>query len=238
MRNNHTNIVRIKAVNQALSKLEREIVFVGGAVVSLYADRSAAEIRETQDVDVLVEIYTRYEYSRLEEKLRSLGFQLDTNSFFVGRFINDNIIIDFMPLEKEVLGFCNRWYIEGFKHSIDVKLDEWNTVKIFPAPYFLAAKIEAFKSRGKNRAGEFDGRFSSDFEDIVFVLTNRSLLWAEIESSSDDLKKYLFQEFTSFSENLYFEEWIDALTEYNSNAAQSIVMPGIKFFLNNYQEVQ
>jgi hypothetical protein len=33
------NITRIKAVNNALEELAADVIFVGGAVVSLYADR-------------------------------------------------------------------------------------------------------------------------------------------------------------------------------------------------------
>lgn len=35
------NVVRIKVVYDALEELGREVVFVGGATVSLYADRPA-----------------------------------------------------------------------------------------------------------------------------------------------------------------------------------------------------
>lgn len=37
---NSTNITRIKAVNNALGILKDKVVFVGGATVSLYPDRS------------------------------------------------------------------------------------------------------------------------------------------------------------------------------------------------------
>lgn len=48
---NHTNIVRLRAVNQALSGLlGQAFVFVGGAVVSLYADRLAEEVCPTESV--------------------------------------------------------------------------------------------------------------------------------------------------------------------------------------------
>lgn len=52
----HENIVRIKAVYNLLGDLKDKVVFVGGATVSLYAQRETTEIRETKDVDVLVEI--------------------------------------------------------------------------------------------------------------------------------------------------------------------------------------
>jgi hypothetical protein len=166
----------------------------------------------------------------LEDRLRQLGFQNDVTSSFVGRFTKQSLIVDFMPLEEKVLGFNNRWYLEGFKHTIEVALDERNTVKIFGPPYFIAAKLEAFKSRGKNEQGEYDGRFSTDFEDIVFVLLNRNSIWQEIEQSEIGLKSYLQAELSSLSANPYFEEWIDAHTDNASPAAQSIILPNVRKF--------
>jgi hypothetical protein len=54
----HENLVRIKAVHQALKGLEQDYVFVGGATVSLYATSPdlATEIRPTDDVDIVVEL--------------------------------------------------------------------------------------------------------------------------------------------------------------------------------------
>jgi hypothetical protein len=51
-----TNITRIEAVNNALGNLKDDFVFVGGATVSLYADRMAEEVRPTDDIDILVEL--------------------------------------------------------------------------------------------------------------------------------------------------------------------------------------
>ena len=42
--NHHRNITRIKAVSNALEDLKDLVVFVGGATVSLYADRIAPEV--------------------------------------------------------------------------------------------------------------------------------------------------------------------------------------------------
>jgi len=229
--NDHTNIVRIKAVNRALANLGQEFVFVGGAVVSLYADRSAEEVRPTEDVDVLVEIYSRFDYSRLEERLRELGFRNDTTSGFIGRYITENLIVDFMPLEENVLGFNNRWYAEGFKNAVTLTLDEHNNIKIFAAPYFLAAKLEAFKNRGKNQYGEYDGRGSTDFEDIVYLLVNRTAIWEEMQQSANDVRAYLKIEFTALLNNPDFEEWIDSNTGYGSPAAQAIVLPLARRFI-------
>lgn len=152
------------------------MVFVGGATVSLYADRRAIEVRATEDVDIVVEIATRYEYTQLEEQLRTMGFQNDTTAKFVGRYLLPGIIVDVMPTDEAILGFSNIWYEGGFKNAIDYVIDEHHTVRIFSASYFIASKLQAFKNRGNN-----DGRLSTDFEDIIFVLDNRRTIWEEIK---------------------------------------------------------
>jgi hypothetical protein len=43
---------RIRVVYNALEELVNDVVFVGGATVSLYADRPAGESRPTDDVDI------------------------------------------------------------------------------------------------------------------------------------------------------------------------------------------
>lgn len=69
------NIVRIKAVHNNLADLKNRVVFVGGATVSLYADRQTLEVRPTDDVDVIIELINYNDRAKLEEKLRSIGFQ-------------------------------------------------------------------------------------------------------------------------------------------------------------------
>jgi len=235
----HTNIVRLKAAHNALSGLGYDYAFVGGAVVSLYADRVAEEIRETEDVDVLVEIYSRFDYAKLEKKLRQLGFKHDTRSNFVGRFfieglivdLMNDLVVDFMPLEEKVLGFSNKWYVEGLLNAIAFVIDELHTIKIFTVPYFIAAKLEAFKGRGKNKQGKYDGRVSADFEDIVFLLGNRATVWDEMAGAANNIKQYLIDEFAALYKNPYFEEWIEVHTPYSSGIAPGIILPGIKQFI-------
>jgi hypothetical protein len=70
-----------------LGPLKDQVVFVGGATVSLYADRAAAEVRPTEDIDIVVEIAIRMEYASLEDQLRKIGFVTDPTSTFIGRFL-------------------------------------------------------------------------------------------------------------------------------------------------------
>ncbi|NJM26647.1 MAG: hypothetical protein HC859_15385 [Bacteroidia bacterium] len=71
------NIERITTVYEALGDLQDKVVFVGGATVSFYADQLAFEIRETDDMDVIVEILNYSQYADLDDRLRSKGFVND-----------------------------------------------------------------------------------------------------------------------------------------------------------------
>src|SRR5581483_3991158 len=166
---------RIKAVYHALGSLQGKVVFIGGATVSLYADGQAEDARPTDDVDIVVEIWAHKDYAAVEEQLRKMGFVNDVQSGVICRYIVQGIVVDVMPTGENVLNFTNRWYKDGFKQAIEQKIDECR-IKIFQAPYFLATKMEAFLDRGRN-----DGRTSTDFEDIIFVLENRRSVWQELE---------------------------------------------------------
>ena len=177
------NIVRLKIVYNALEEMAGEFVFVGGATVSLYADRVAGEMRPTDDVDILTEILNYADYARIEEKLRSKGFSNDAESGIICRYKAKGVIIDVMPTDDKILGFSNNWYPDGYSTAISYALDDKHIIKIFQPEYFLASKLEAFKNRGNN-----DGRTSTDFEDIVYILNNRSSIWKEFNNASAKVK--------------------------------------------------
>jgi predicted nucleotidyltransferase len=145
-------------VFDALQELANDVIFVGGAAVSLYADRLGEETRPTDDVDILVEIANYKEYANIEEKLRTKGFVNDIESEIICRYKINGIIVDIMPTAKEILGFTNKWYMDGFKNAVSYKIDHHYSIKIFSSVYFLATKLETFKDRGNN-----DGRWSTDF---------------------------------------------------------------------------
>jgi predicted nucleotidyltransferase len=189
----HTNTVRIKVVAKALDELKEKIVFVGGATISLYPDRAVFEVRPTDDVDVIIEILNYQNRADLEERLRAIGFSHDIESGVVCRYKIHEIIVDIMPTHDTSIGFANKWYPDGFNQAIDYVIDEQCTVKILSAPYFIATKLEAFKGRGQN-----DGRTSSDFEDIIYVLENRASIWEEMNNSKQELKNTYARSFKSY----------------------------------------
>lgn len=223
----HTNVVRIKAVANALADLKEKVVFVGGATISLYPDRPVFEVRPTDDVDVIIEILNYNNRAKLEEKLRKIGFSHDLESGIVCRYKIQGIIVDIMPTDDPSIGFTNIWYPEGFKKAVDYEIDSGDIIKILSAPYFVATKLEAHKSRGEN-----DGRFSQDFEDIIYVFENRETIWEEMNSSNETVKKYLQSEFQILLENPNLFEWIDAHVERGSPPASYVILDKLKQFVS------
>jgi len=223
---NHINITRIKAVQNVLSRLNEKIVFVGGATVSLYADRTVFEVRPTDDVDVLVELVSYNERSQLEQKLREVGFKHDIKSGIVCRYQIQGITVDIMPTNDESIGFKNIWYPEGFQQAVQYTIDDQHKVYILSPPHFIATKLEAFQSRGNN-----DGRLSHDFEDIIFVLENRSSIWEELKSCGIKLQEYLQREFRNLLKQDFHKEWIQAHIEPNNTSSLEKIFEGINRFL-------
>lgn len=202
--NYELNIRRLKVVSGLLAGLEQDVVFVGGAVVALYVNKeTATEVRPTEDIDVVVELISYGSYADLEARLRDLGFQNDVASGIICRFIVQGITVDVMPTESGALGFSNQWYPGGFKSAIDYPLDDESTIKLFSLPYFVASKWEACKSRGGN-----DLRFSSDFEDLVYVLDQAPNAEAELINSPAAIRIYLRQEFAELLKNPSVDEFI------------------------------
>jgi predicted nucleotidyltransferase len=203
------NIVRIKVVYNALEELAKNFVFVGGATVSLYADRPAVEIRPTEDVDILVELLNYNDYAAVEVQLRSKGFINDVDSGVICRYKVQGVTVDVMPTGG-ALGFTNQWYEEGYKTAMDYNLENGYYIKIFQPVYFLASKMAAFNNRGGG-----DGRGSTDFEDIIYLLNNRTTIWKELREAVGDIAVYLKKQFGGLLENPYIDEWISGNLEQN-----------------------
>ncbi|HIX53631.1 MAG TPA: hypothetical protein H9853_01290 [Candidatus Sphingobacterium stercoripullorum] len=197
---------------------------MGGATVSLYADRAVFEVRPTDDIDVIIEILNYKQRQQLEERLREIGFSNDIESGVICRFKIRGIVVDIMPTDDPSIGFKNKWYPKGYEHAIIYTLNDGQKIRILTAPYFIATKLEAFKGRGGG-----DGRLSHDFEDIVFVLENREKIWEELETCDPELKEYLLIEFSTLMNNPHIYEWIDSHVERGNTSSQtSTIIENIK----------
>ena len=181
-------------------------------------------------MDVIVEIVNYKGRIELEEKLGSYGFAPDVESGIICRYKVDGIIVDIMPTDDASIGFKNRWYPEGFREAVDCNIDPGHTVKILSAPYFIATKLEAFKGRGGR-----DGRTSQDFEDIVFVLENKSNIWEEMTRLHGEIRDYLLTEFSLLLTNPHIFEWLDAHVERGSPPVSYSMLQAIKTFTNTIE---
>jgi hypothetical protein len=84
-----------------------------------------------------------------------------------------------------------------------VPLEPSLQIRSITAPYFLAAKLEAFKNRGRR-----DYFASHDLEDILSIIDGRPEVLDEVHSASRVLRTYLAREFSAL---LMESDFIDAL---------------------------
>lgn len=142
----------------------------------------------TEDADVIVEAATEVEYHAVEQRLRDLGFQHDLYGP-ICRFLHSGLVLDVMPVSEEVLGFSNQWYPLCLTDWRYRSTPEGRRVRVISSPCFLACKLDAFRSPGREGAG--DPLLSRDFEDVVSVLDGCAELEAEILSCPHEITCYL-----------------------------------------------
>jgi len=209
----NANIDMLQIVANGLQEIKNDLVFVGGAVAELYAnDPASSDIRPTTDIDCLIELSSRKEYLKLEEKLRAKGFTNDTSrGASICSWIFRNIKVDIMPTDEKILGFSNRWYLEGIENKIIKALPDGTEIFIFPPHYYLGAKFEAHRSRGGN-----DLRQSHDFEDLVYILDNCLDLLNGINNSNDGIREYIKNECQNLLKNIAVTEGIESALPYGS----------------------
>lgn len=74
MKNTLINRSIIKKVANALGELNEQVIYVGGAAVTLYIDDPAADdVRPTKDVDISVKVVSSLELENIRELLNKKG---------------------------------------------------------------------------------------------------------------------------------------------------------------------
>lgn len=189
MKNTDINLMQLEATASALGDLLPHVTFVGGSTTALLVDESARfGVRQTDDVDVIIDVATLVEYNKFAKRLREHRFREDTEGP-ICRWLFEtdvgNLKLDVMPISEKILGFSNRWYKAAIQEPNEITLPNGIAIQVVSPAYFLATKFEAFRGRGK---GDF---FSHDLEDIVFVLENRHSLVNELMDCDRELKHYL-----------------------------------------------
>ena len=186
MKNTIINRKVVLKVAQALGALNKKVVYVGGAVISMYIDDPAAEdVRPTKDIDIVLEIASLGELEELRQTLVDKGFSQTHEDDVICRFRYEDLKVDVMSTRAIGWAPANPWFARGFTLSQSIDLDGI-TIRVMPLPFFLASKFSAFESRGG-----IDPRTSYDFEDIVYILNYRTNIKEEILNSEEDVKTYL-----------------------------------------------
>lgn len=204
MKNKTINLGVVAEIAQALGDLNESVVFVGGAVVSVYADGDAAdEVRPTQDVDLTLTLFD-FDQQDLDKQLAERDFHPDIHGHAICAYKYKDIAVDIMAPIDTMLGATNRWYAVGFG-SLE-KIDVCGTpIQVLSAPCFLATKFEAFHHRGQD-----DYRTSHDFEDIVYVIDNRSTIVVELEKAEAIVQDFIKAELLKVLNSPYLEEILSA----------------------------
>lgn len=205
MENKVINIGLVVEVAKGLKELCDKVVFVGGAVISLYVDDEAAdEIRPTFDIDMTIKLAGFPDWVKIQERLIELKFSPDPDGQAICSYLYKGISVDILPTENSYIGESNSWYEPGLKNVKEIDIEN-ETIKIFTAPYFLATKFEAFQGRGGG-----DYRISHDFEDIIYIIDNRTSIVEEILGADKKVNAFLKQQFNEVAKNAHSEEIIRA----------------------------
>jgi predicted nucleotidyltransferase len=176
----------ILRISLALGEMNERVVFVGGATIGLYINDPAAEdVRVTKDVDITVEIATLGELESIREELVQKGFKQSPEDNIICRFRYDDIKVDVMSTKEVGWAPANPWFSKGFAKREALQIGD-QVIQLLPLPYFIASKFAAQISRGGK-----DPRTSHDFEDIVYVIDNRTDIVEQIDNAPDDVKTYL-----------------------------------------------
>ncbi len=179
------NLDIVAQVADALGELNSEVVYIGGAIISIYATDEGAELpRVTSDVDVCVQVSSIGEMETLRERLAQKNIFPDSRGTHLYRYLYQGILIDFIPFEATPFGPTNSYLKLGFKKAYETNIGNAK-ISILPVAVFLATKWEAFNSRGS------DPRWSQDYEDIIYILDNNSDVVNAISASSLEVKNAL-----------------------------------------------
>ncbi len=203
LKNNTINLEVIRKIAGALGAMNEQVVFVGGATVSLYInDPAADDVRPTKDVDISLAIASLGELEVIREQLIRKGFKQSPEDDIICRFRYEDIKVDVMSTKAVGWAPANPWFASGFEQKEIVEI-EYQKIQILPLPYFLASKFSAFNDRGTK-----DPRTSHDFEDIVYVLDNRTDIVEKLAKVPDDVRSYLADQLQRILDDMVMQEAI------------------------------
>ena len=213
MENTWINRAIIKRIAIALGDLNDKVIYVGGATVSLYINDDAADdVRPTKDVDIIVKVASMLELENLREALNQKGFKQSADLKVICRFKYEDILVDVMATKPISWAPGNKWFEKGFERLEKINIDNF-VIQIMPLTFFLASKFTAFEDRGGG-----DPRTSHDFEDITYILDNRTD-WDHVllVEKDENVKLFLFEKLKIIKNSGKFQEAIIGNLYYKSS---------------------
>jgi len=164
-----------------------EVAFVGGCTTAMLVTDAAVldDIRFTDDVDLVIELAGISAWQQLIERLATKNFKITGEDEVNCRFRFNDVIVDVMPSDPAVLGYANRWFVEGLARADKFTLPSGAVIQIFKPAYFLATKLEAFSGRGGGDP------YHKDVEDIIILVDGRTELLEEVRQAESELKDFI-----------------------------------------------
>ena len=198
------NLDHVMHIASRLEPLGVKFAFIGGSVIGLLVDHpEAASIRPTNDIDVVLEVVTHIDYTKMEKRLFGLKFKNDISEGAPKcRWIVDDIKVDVLPSRDDLGQWRGRWFEEALRTATPREISG-KTINVVTASCFIATKMDAFADRGN---GDFLA--SRDVEDIVAIVDGRASLESEIFTSHPDLRRYVSETVRTWLEK---PEFIEAL---------------------------
>jgi len=203
LKNNTINLEVIRKIAVALGAMNEQVVYVGGATVSLYInDPAADDVRPTKDLDISLAIASLGELEVIRKQLIRKGFKQSPEDDIICRFRYEDIKVDVMSTKAVGWAPANPWFASGFAQKEIIEIED-QKIQILPLPYFLASKFSAFNDRGA-----IDPRTSHDLEDIVYVLDNRMDIVEKLAKVPDDVRSYLADQLQRILDDRVMQEAI------------------------------
>lgn len=186
-----------------------EVAFVGGCTTGLLmTDPIVREsVRYTQDVDLILNVIGYPEWTRLQEKLRKMGFVESMDDGPICRMNLGELKVDFMPIDPSILGFSNKWYEVALETAENYSIGEDIVIRLLTPPLFIATKFEAYIGRGNN-----DLLASNDIEDILNLFDGREELVLEIQQADEAIQTYVARQLEELQKDEYFQYTVESVT--------------------------
>jgi len=142
MKNTIINRKVIQKVAKALGDLNSQVIYVGGATVSLYInDPAADDVRPTNDIDISIKVASVAHLEEIRGELSKRGFKQTADLDVICRFKFDDVLVDVMATKPVGWAPANPWFEGGFDNLQQVDIDGL-TIQIMPLSYFLESKLQ------------------------------------------------------------------------------------------------